>query len=316
MGFTHSSVLLDEAIGALGIRGDGIYVDATFGRGGHSREILRRLGEGGRLYAIDRDQDAVEAGRDIDDARFTMVYGRFSELKRICREFGILGKVDGLLMDIGVSSPQLDDPERGFSFIKDGPLDMRMDKTSKTDARTVVNSYGQDELARIFREYGEERYASRVAAAIVRERQKRKIETTLDLAAIVDGAVPFDKKSRKHKATRVFQALRIEVNHELDELREALDASIEVLADQGILAVISFHSLEDRMVKQFMRTHSTIPEVPSGIPLTQEQLRERYGNRVLFGQVSPAIRAGAGEQAENIRSRSAVLRVARRIKGD
>lgn len=313
MVFQHKSVLLDECINALDIKPNGIYLDATFGRGGHSRAILERLSGEGRLYAVDRDLSAIEAAKEITDPRFSIVHGEFAHLKSICENFGILGKVDGLLMDIGVSSPQLDDASRGFSFMADGPLDMRMDKSASLTAAYIVNNYEKQDLVRIFKDYGEEKFAANVANAILRQRQIAPLTTTKELCALLDKAIPFSKNSHKHKATRVFQALRIEVNGELKQLQSALDSSIEILNHGGILAVIAFHSLEDRIVKQFINKNSTLPVVPASIPLTQEELYERYKDSIYFEKKSKAIKASANELQENVRARSAVLRVAKRI---
>lgn len=316
MTFAHKSVLLNECIEALCIKKDGIYLDATFGRGGHSLQILQNLGDNGRLYAIDRDLEAIEAAKSINDSRFTIVHGTFSNLKQICSSLGILGKVDGLLMDIGVSSPQLDDASRGFSFMQDGPLDMRMDKSASLDATFIVNNYEKADLIRIFKDYGEEKFASNVANAILKHRVLEPIVTTGQLCSLIDKAIPFSKNSHKHKATRIFQALRIEVNAELKELQMALDASIDILAPLGVLAIISFHSLEDRIVKRFLQAHSTLPQIPASIPLTQAELLERYSSNILFTDVQKPIKASADELQDNARARSATLRVAKRAKKD
>lgn len=316
MTFAHKSVLLNECIEALSIKKDGIYLDATFGRGGHSLQILQRLGENGRLYAVDRDLEAIAAAKTITDPRFTIVHGVFSNLKQICDELNILGKVDGLLMDIGVSSPQLDDASRGFSFMQDGPLDMRMDKSASIDANYIVNNYAKADLVRIFKDYGEEKFAANVANAIIKQRQLEPIDTTAKLCSLIDKAVPSFKNSHKHKATRVFQALRIEVNSELKELELALEASIDILAPDGVLAIISFHSLEDRIVKRFLQQHSSLPQIPASIPLTQAELMQRYSSSILFTNVQKPIKAGADELQANARARSATLRVARRAKRD
>ena len=305
----HQPVLCAETLQALQVAPDGIYVDATFGRGGHARLILQHLGRTGRLYALDRDLEAERAARSLCDGRFTMIRERFSQVRRVCAALGILGRVQGLLLDIGVSTPQLSDPGRGFSFRSHGPLDMRMDQGQEHDAARLVNGCTAEELERIFREYGEERYAARVARAIARSRELRPITTTSELCAIVERTVPHDPHARKHRATRVFQALRIAVNHELEELQAALEACPEVLAPGGVLAVISFHSLEDRMVKHFMRRGAEQPVLPPGLPLTQTQIRERCGARI-FEAVRSPVRPGAQELAANPRARSAVLRSA------
>ena len=263
MAFSHIPVLLNEVLENMRIKADGIYVDATFGRGGHSKEILKRLSENGRLYALDRDLTAIEAAGSIKDERFCITHSPFSRIKEVCEDLGIAGKVDGILMDIGVSSPQIDDPSRGFSFEKDGPLDMRMDTTAKLDAKTIVNTYTKQDLSYIFKVYGEENFASKVASAIVRERDRKPIETTLELSEFIKKVIG-GKPTPKHKATRCFQALRIAVNAELDELKTALENSIDVLNDEGRLCVISFHSLEDRIVKTFIKDKSQGQKVPNG----------------------------------------------------
>lgn len=313
MAFSHIPVLLNEVLDGLDIKEDGIYVDATFGRGGHSRKILERLGPSGRLYGLDRDLTAVEAAKEIKDERFCITHSAFSNILEVCEDLGIAGKVDGILMDIGVSSPQIDDPSRGFSFDKDGPLDMRMDQSAKLDAKTIVNTYSKQELAYIFKVYGEENFASKVAAAIVRDREKKPFETTLELSEFIKRVIG-GKPTPKHKATRCFQALRIAVNGELDELKKALDSSLDVLADNGRLCVISFHSLEDRIVKTFIKDKSQGQKVPNGLPLTFEETEKMRLATAKVEPVGGAIKATAEEIESNVRSRSATLRVCRRLK--
>lgn len=314
MPFVHVPVLFKETMEALNIAADGIYVDATFGRGGHSRGILERLGANGRLIAIDRDDEAIAAAQAIADPRFCITKGSFSHLKEICESLGVLGQVSGLLMDIGVSSPQLDDSARGFSFGREGPLDMRMDQTQDLTAQIVVNTYSIDDLTRIFKLYGEERFAHKAAAAIVRRRQIEPISSTTELASIIEKAIP-GKPGPKHKATRCFQALRIEVNHELSELEEALKASADVLKPGGILCVITFHSLEDRIVKTFIRESSEPPKIPRGLPLTNEQLEQMRLEHAVFDKGAGPIKASDEEIAANVRARSATLRCAVRLSG-
>ncbi|WP_295363565.1 16S rRNA (cytosine(1402)-N(4))-methyltransferase RsmH [uncultured Succinivibrio sp.] len=313
MAFSHIPVLLNEVLDGLDIKPDGIYVDATFGRGGHSRKILERLGPSGRLYGLDRDLTAVEAAKEIKDERFCITHSAFSNILEVCERLGIAGKVDGILMDIGVSSPQIDDPSRGFSFEKDGPLDMRMDQSAKLDAKTIVNTYSKQDLAYIFKVYGEENFASKVAAAIVRDREKKPFETTLELSEFIKRVIG-GKPTPKHKATRCFQALRIAVNGELDELKKALDSSLEVLADNGRLCVISFHSLEDRIVKTFIKDKSQGQKVPNGLPLTFEETEKMRLATAKVEPVGGAIKATAEEIESNVRARSATLRVCRRLK--
>ncbi|MGN0915142.1 MAG: 16S rRNA (cytosine(1402)-N(4))-methyltransferase RsmH [Succinivibrio sp.] len=312
MAFTHIPVLLNEVLDGLDIRPSGIYVDATFGRGGHSRKILERLDDDGRLYGLDRDLSAVEAAKSIEDKRFTMTHSAFSHLKDVCDSLGITGKVDGILMDIGVSSPQIDDPERGFSFDKDGPLDMRMDNSCGIDAATIVNTYSKTDLTWIFKVYGEENFASKVAAAIVREREKTPFERTLQLAEFIKRVIG-GKPTPKHKATRCFQALRIAVNGELDELKQALEDSLDVLSDNGRLCVISFHSLEDRIVKNFIKDKSQGQLPPKGLPITFEETEKLRLATAKVDPVGGAIKATPAEVNENVRSRSATLRVCRRL---
>ena len=313
MVYTHIPVLLNEVIEGLAIKPEGIYLDATFGRGGHSREILKRLGKHGRLVAFDRDLQAVEAAQKITDERFQIIHTTFSRMKSVCDEYGLTGKVDGILMDIGISSPQIDDPQRGFSFDKDGPLDMRMDKSAKLDAKTIVNTYSKEDLTYIFKVYGEENFAAKVASSIVRRREDKEFTSTLELANFIKSVIG-GKPTPKNKATRCFQALRIAVNAELDELRTALDDSLDVLADEGRLLVISFHSLEDRIVKNFIKTNNKGQTIPNGLPVTYEET-ERI--RLATAKVEPVggpIKATPLETSINIRARSATLRICSRLK--
>lgn len=314
MAFTHIPVLCEECMQGLNIKPDGIYLDGTFGRGGHSRVLLSRLGAQGRLIAMDRDSAAVEAAAAIDDPRFSIYHRNFSALKSLCEELGLIGRIDGILLDIGISSPQIDDAQRGFSFEKDGPLDMRMDQSAALDAAAIVNTYDEDKLAYIFKTYGEERFARRAARAIVERRKEQPFTRTLELANLLKAAIP-GAPGPKHKATRCFQALRIAVNSELDELQAALDGALQVLAPGGRLCVISFHSLEDRIVKQFYKEYSSLPDFVKNLPLTQDELMARYGDKVLLKVVGKAQKASAEEVARNVRSRSAVLRTAERMGG-
>ncbi len=311
MTFVHIPVLLQEVLQGLNLKSDGIYLDATFGRGGHSRKILEKLGSEGRLYALDRDLEAIEAAKEIEDPRFTIVHSPFSKLKECCDEWGITGKVDGILMDIGVSSPQLDDASRGFSFDRDGPLDMRMDKSASISAATLVNSCSQKELSYIFKVYGEERFASKVASAIVRAREIKPFERTKELSELISKTIPGYEP--KHKATRCFQALRIAVNSELDELRQALKETIDVLSEHGRLCVISFHSLEDRIVKNFIKEQAQGQVVPSNIPLTFEQIEKLRLSTATMEPVGGPVKAGEAELQQNVRSRSAILRTCARL---
>ncbi|MEQ6918330.1 16S rRNA (cytosine(1402)-N(4))-methyltransferase RsmH [Halomonas aquatica] len=305
-GFRHASVLLDGAVEALVHDADGVYLDGTFGRGGHARAILERLGPQGRLLAIDRDPQAVAEAGGITDARFAIERGEFARLGEIADRHGLHGRLSGVLLDVGVSSPQLDDPERGFSFLRDGPLDMRMDPDHGESAAGFLARAGEGEIVRVFKGYGEERFARRLARAIVARRDERPFERTADLAEVVKAAHPAWEKG-KHPATRVFQALRIQVNGELDQLDAALEAALEALAPGGHLVVISFHSLEDRRVKRFIRDHVRgDTDLPRGMPLRDDQLKRRLES------LGKARRPSAEEVEVNPRARSAVMRVARK----
>jgi 16S rRNA (cytosine1402-N4)-methyltransferase len=303
----HVPVLPEESIEALAVarRPDGIFVDATFGRGGHSRLILSRLGRGGRLIAIDRDPQAVAAAQALQDARTSVVHGRFGELRSILEAQGAAA-VDGVLFDLGVSSPQLDDPARGFSFRFDAPLDMRMDTTSGMSAADWLARATEGDIREVLSSHGEERFAKQIAKAIVAARRGGPVRSTGQLAALVGKAVR-TREPGQDPATRTFQALRIHVNQELEELSLALPQALDALAAGGRLAVISFHSLEDRIVKNFMRDAAR-PQAPERLPL---RARELPAPRLLL--VGKAQKAGAPEIAANPRSRSAVLRVAEKL---
>jgi 16S rRNA (cytosine1402-N4)-methyltransferase len=312
--FQHISVLLHESIDGLAIKPDGIYIDGTFGRGGHSRTILSQLGPNGRLYSIDRDPQAIAEAQKIDDPRFTIVHGPFSGIAEYAQRYDLVGKVDGVLFDLGVSSPQLDDAERGFSFMKDGPLDMRMDPTSGMPVSDWLAQADLDDITWVIREFGEDKHARRIAKAIVAYRENEENEPltrTSQLAKLISDAAPKSFKEKKHPATRAFQAFRIYINSELEEIDTALKGAASILAPQGRLSVISFHSLEDRMVKRFMRKESKGPEVPHGIPLTQEQIRA-LGSADLK-TVGKAIKPSEQEVEMNPRSRSSVLRIAEKL---
>ena len=307
MEYTHKSVLLDECIDGLNIRPDGVYVDGTLGRAGHSREIAKRLTTG-RLICIDRDMAAIEAAQtrlaDWMD-RVTLIHSNFSELGEVLKEAGITG-VDGMLFDLGVSSPQLDDASRGFSYMQDAPLDMRMDVSAPLTAYEVVNTWSFEELRRILTEYGEERYSSRIAKAIVTVRETAPIETTLQLVEVIKSAMPSAAlREKQHPAKRSFQAIRIAVNGELDALPPMLSAAVEALNPGGRLAVITFHSLEDRIVKQTMKNLATGCTCPPNFPVCV------CGNKPKIRLVSrKPIVSGETELEENPRARSAKLRVA------
>lgn len=293
---------------ALVVDPGGTYVDGTFGRGGHSRAILSRLGVDGRLIGLDRDPDACEAGRRLaeHDQRFRMLYGRFSAVQGLLAQIGVRGPINGCLLDLGVSSPQLDVPERGFSFSAAGPLDLRMDPTQGESAAQWLARAQESEIARVLFEFGEERFSRRIARAIVTARGLAPLETTTVLAGVVARAVP-TREPGKHPATRTFQALRIVVNDELNEVESGLSAACELLAPAGRLVVISFHSLEDRIVKRFMRNEARGATMPKGVPLVAQEVQGRL--RVLGKPVRP----GPDEVSANPRARSAIMRVAERL---
>ncbi|GAB7219232.1 16S rRNA (cytosine(1402)-N(4))-methyltransferase RsmH [Vibrio comitans] len=312
--FKHVSVLLDESVDGLNIKPDGTYIDGTFGRGGHSRVILSKLGENGRLFSIDRDPQAIAEAAKIDDPRFTIIHGPFSGMEGYAQERDLVGKVDGVLLDLGVSSPQLDDAERGFSFMKDGPLDMRMDPTSGIPVSQWLQDADVEDITWVIREFGEDKHAWRIAKAIVAYRENEENEPLLrtgQLAKLISDAAPKSFKEKKHPATRSFQAFRIYINSELDEIATALNGAKNILAPEGRLSVISFHSLEDRMVKQFMRKESRGPQVPHGIPMTEDQIRA-LGSAAMK-TVGKAIKPSISELDVNIRARSSVLRIAEKL---
>ena len=304
----HNSVLLEESLTGLAIKPDGVYVDGTFGRGGHSRAILEKLSSKGRLIAIDKDLEAIAHAKEsfAKDPRVQLFHGSFSKIADFAREAGVLGQIDGILLDLGVSSPQLDDARRGFSFMKEGPLDMRMNSEQPLSAAGFVNTADVDEMIHIFREYGEERFARRIANAIVEARQQAPIETTQYLAEVVKEANPKWEK-HKHPATRVFQAIRIHINNELEDLQFFLDQSVNVLAVGGRLVVISFHSLEDRIVKQFMRVKEQGVPVPREIPI------QSTSETKCFRRVGKAIKPSEVEIHNNVRARSAILRIGEKL---
>lgn len=306
----HAPVLLDEVLAALNIKSHGIYLDGTFGRGGHSGAILERLGPEGRLLATDKDPRAVETARQrfAGDERFIIVRGSYTMLAQEATQRGWAGRVDGILLDLGVSSPQLDDARRGFSFRLEGPLDMRMDPESGESAADWLARAPEGEIAEVLREYGEERYAKRIARAIVRTREEEgPVTTTTRLAEVIAAAHPRWERDR-HPATRSFQAIRIWVNRELEELDTVLGQIVDLLAPGGRLAVISFHSLEDRRVKRFIRDESQgRDELPPDLPVRGDRFQPR------LKRVGKPVRPGKGELERNPRARSAVLRVAERI---
>jgi 16S rRNA (cytosine1402-N4)-methyltransferase len=302
----HLPVLLMEAIAALAIKPDGLYVDATFGRGGHSQAILGQLGTAGRLIALDRDPAAIAAGKDIADPRFNLIHAAFSQLDEMLAALGV-AKVDGILLDVGVSSPQLDDPSRGMSFRFDAPLDMRMDTTQGETAADFLASAEQRQIEGVIREYGEERFAHALAKALVAARSGQRISSTGQLAALVASVVR-TREPGQHPATRTFQALRIHVNRELEELSLTLPQALRRLQPGGRLAVISFHSLEDRIVKRFLRDAANPPQPPKGVPVRAADLPAPT-----LRLVGKPRRASTAEIAANPRARSAVMRVAERL---
>ncbi len=301
----HIPVLLTEALDALAVRPDGVYVDGTFGRGGHSRGLLERLGTHGRLIALDRDPSAIVAGQSITDERFTLVHARFAELADVLDELGV-SAVDGVLLDIGVSSPQLDDAERGMSFRQDAPLDMRMDTSRGETVAQWLARADEADIREVIRDYGEERFASAIAKAIVAARSERPVDTTHQLAQIVAATVR-TREAGQHPATRSFQALRIFINKELEELSLVLPQALAALKPAGRLAVICFHSLEDRIVKRFRADQANPPQPPRGLPLRADQLPKPTMTLIA------RIRAGSEELARNPRARSATLRVAEKV---
>jgi 16S rRNA (cytosine1402-N4)-methyltransferase len=306
-GLPHQPVLLAEALAGLKIRPDGRYVDGTLGRGGHAQAILEQLGPEGRLLALDRDSEAAKCAnaRFDGDFRFAFVRAPFSRLTEALAEWDWIGRVDGVLLDLGMSSPQLDDPQRGFSFGRNGPLDMRMDPTAGISAATWLARVDEVELSRVLTEFGEERFYRRVACAIVAARQQAPIATTARLAEIVAAAVP-TREPGKHPATRTFQAIRMAVNDELGELRAVLPQTVQALAPSGRLVVISFHSLEDRVVKQFMREQARGRELPLDLPVMGQP------EGMTLRLIGRTVRPGAAEVAVNPRARSAILRIAER----
>jgi 16S rRNA (cytosine1402-N4)-methyltransferase len=303
---THITVLLNEAVDALNIKPSGTYIDGTFGRGGHSKKILSKLDKTGRLFAMDRDIAAIETGKQITDVQFSISHRHFSEINQLAAANN-LAKVDGILLDLGISSPQIDEGERGFSFRFDGPLDMRMDQTRGKTVAELLTTITEQQLGKVIKDYGEERFAKQVARAIIKERNDgRAITTTGQLAAIVASAIPKIEPGQ-NPATRTFQALRIFINSELEELSLILPKCVDLLAVGGRLVVISFHSLEDRIVKKFMQGEQNRDDLPSNFPIKAKDLPQP---RLLL--VGKAIKPSTAEVKQNVRCRSAVMRVAER----
>lgn len=304
--FSHYSVMLQESVVGLAVRPEGIYIDGTFGRGGHSRAILNQL-QSGRLLAVDQDPQAIHyAAAHFKEANFEIEHGSFEQLFEFCEKRGWTGQVDGILLDLGVSSPQLDDAERGFSFMRDGPLDMRMNTESGMTAQQWLAQVDEKTLAQVLKQYGEERFSGRIARVIKEAIAANQLHSTLDLAELVKKISPKTEKN-KHPATRTFQAIRIAVNRELDVLKNVLEAAVQVLAKGGRLSVISFHSLEDRIVKQFFRDQSKVRDLFPDSPVQLEVIEP------VLKKVGKPIFPSEAECKENPRSRSAVLRVAERI---
>ena len=310
----HITVLLHEAVNGLALKENGIYIDGTFGRGGHSRLILSKLSPNGRLIGVDRDPRAIAEAKKIQDSRFHIEHNSFSHIPEICEKLNLVGKIDGILLDLGVSSPQLDEAERGFSFMKDGPLDMRMDTTQGLSAEEWLKQVSVEDLTWVLKTFGEERFAKRIATAIVDYNKSAAkngtefLSRTSQLAELISQAVPF-KDKHKHPATRSFQAIRIFINAELDELESVLNSALDMLVPEGRLSIISFHSLEDRMVKHFMKKQSKGEDIPKGLPLREEQIQRNQKLKT----IGKAIQPSDAEIQANPRSRSAVLRVAERI---
>ena len=306
----HLPVMYAEVLQHLAIKQDGIYLDCTFGRGGHSQGILNLLGQYGQLLAFDRDSDAINsdyAQAMLTDDRFKLKHSCFSELERIVKSANLVGKVDGILLDLGMSSPQLDNPERGFSFLRDGPLDMRMDGNAGVSAAQWLDTVDEKDLVKVLFDYGEEKFARRIARAIVEKRAESPITTTRQLAELIEDAVPVREK-HKHPATRTFQAIRIEINRELEELKAVLQQSARVLRPGGRLVVISFHSLEDRIVKRFIRDESGAKYNPGKLPIKEVDIAKG-----ILKRMGKALKADAQEISQNPRARSAIMRVAERV---
>jgi 16S rRNA (cytosine1402-N4)-methyltransferase len=315
--FQHTTVLLQEAVDALAIKSDGFYIDATFGRGGHSNLMIEKLTENGCILLIDKDPQAIAYANQeyAHDERVFIWQGSFKDFPIALEQLDIKRRPDGLLLDLGVSSPQLDDASRGFSFQRDGALDMRMNPDADESAAQWLNAAEEKEIADVLWQFGEERFSRRIARAVLRERVLSPIETTLHLARIVASAVPKSKqKNGKNPATRSFQAIRIFINRELEDLEVCLQCSMEVLAPQGRLVAISFHSLEDRMVKRFLRFNSTGPKLPRGLPVMDSQIKKLLPEEAILCKViGKPIKASPQELEVNTRSRSAIMRIGEKI---
>lgn len=305
----HQPVLLNEVMKGLNIKPNGIYIDGTFGRGGHAKAILDQLSNEGRLIAIDQDPEAITIGlkRFGDDSRFKIVHASFAAVEKIANTLDLIAKVDGILLDLGVSSPQLDDATRGFSFMREGPLDMRMDNTQGESAADWINHAAEKEISFVLKTYGEESFSKRIANAIVNARQVKAITTTKELAAIIAKAIPKHEK-HKHPATRSFQAIRIFINRELEALQLFLEQSLTVLKIGGRIAIITFHSLEDRLVKEFIVKQERDEAFPADFPVRQEELKPR------IKKIGKAVKPSDEEIGKNVRARSAKLRVMEKLR--
>ena len=309
--FQHETVLLKEAVEALNIKNDGVYIDATFGRGGHSAEIIKQLGSKGRLLLIDKDPLAIAHAKGVykNDERIVVWQGSFKDFPDALHESN-MSKVDGLLLDLGVSSPQLDDASRGFSFMRDGDLDMRMNPEVGESAADWIARASEVEIANVIYKYGEDKLSRRIARMIVKRRAEKRISTTLQLAEIIASSIPMrlqKKEPKKHPATRSFQAIRIFINRELEDLIDCLESVKECLSVEGRLVVISFHSLEDRIVKRFLKAESSVPRMPRGLPIMDDQL-----SIPRFKLVGKAVKPSRDEVKVNVRSRSAIMRIGER----
>lgn len=308
---SHIPVLIDEVINYLITDPSGIYIDGTFGRGGHARAVLQKLSAQGQLYAIDKDPEAINFAKAHEpfkeDPRFHIMHGTFADMLHLAQQEQLVGKVRGILLDLGVSSPQLDDAGRGFSFMRDGPLDMRMDPTKGLSAADWLARVSEEELAKVLKEYGDEKYAKKIARAVVHDRAIEPFTTTGQLSQLIARICP-NYQNEKHPATRTFQAIRIYINQELEDLSLFLKQCLEILAPGGRLLIITFHSLEDRLVKRFMQHQESAGDLPAGVPLRADQLKIR------LKRVAGAIRASEQECKMNPRSRSATLRVMEKLQ--
>ena len=309
MSFSHNPVMLETSINNLNIIKDGTYVDCTFGRGGHSKNILERIGKNGKLIAIDKDNEAEDFAKENfnDDSRFIFEKNNFSNIVNIVEKHNGKNKVNGILLDLGVSSPQLDNPERGFSFMKEGPLDMRMDTSSKMTALLWLKEADLKDISRVLKIYGEEKYSYRIARAIKKSIEEDSLQTTIDLSKVISECYPKSISSKINPATRSFQAIRIYINKELQELEKILDDCLQIIEIGGRLVVISFHSLEDRIVKNFINKHSLGKDVISKLPITN------LSQNLNLKKIKVPLKASDNEIDENIRSRSAKIRVAEKI---